>query len=231
MHPRLRSLILAPLMTLALLAMVGTPAHAAAWSSSDRWGTWTDQGYILYNNVWGSGHGYQGIWANSYHEWGVYADHPDTGGVKSYPNVTWNVDRRISEITDLTSSFEVDVPNGGAYATSYDIWDVNHDYEIMLWMNQHGPVGPLGSYQTTTSVGGHTWNVYRGSNGANEVFSFIRTSDTSAATVDIEAVLDWLDNAGWMGDVILGDVQFGYEITSSAGGLEFVTNDYAVAVN
>jgi hypothetical protein len=43
-------------------------------------------------------------------------------------------------------------------------------YEIMLWMNKQGAVGPIGSLQTSVSVGGHSWNVYKGSNGSNQVF-------------------------------------------------------------
>jgi hypothetical protein len=27
----------------------------AVWSSTDRWGTWNNGGYTLYNNIWGSG--------------------------------------------------------------------------------------------------------------------------------------------------------------------------------
>jgi hypothetical protein len=200
-----------------------------AWQSSDQWGTWTNGGYTLYNNIWGSGAGTQTIWANSFSNWGLRADHPNTGGVKSYPNATRNVNRNLSSLRTLTSSFNVTVPGGGAYASTYDIWANNHAYEIMLWMNKTGPVGPLGSLQTTASVGGHTWQIYRGSNGANEVFSFIRTSNTNSGTVDVLAVLNWIRNAGWYGDVLVGDVQFGYEITSAAGGLNFTTNSFSVA--
>ncbi|MDG4786045.1 cellulose binding domain-containing protein [Micromonospora sp. WMMD1102] len=208
-----------------------TPSQpgAVAWRSSEQWGTWTNGGYTLYNNIWGSGAGSQTIWANSYGNWGVTANHPNTGGVKSYPNATRNVNRNLSAIGSLTSGFNVTVPNSGAYASTYDIWADNHKYEIMLWMNKTGPVGPLGSLQTTASLGGHTWQVYRGSNGANEVFSFIRTSNTNSGTVDIRAVLNWIRNAGWYGDVLVGDVQFGYEITSSAGGLNFTTNSFSVS--
>ena len=31
-------------------------------------------------------------------------------------------------------------------------------------MNKQGAVGPIGSLQTSASVGGHSWNVYKGSN-------------------------------------------------------------------
>mgnify|MGYP001165761664 CR=1 FL=1 len=214
----------------ALVTVLAQPAQAAVWSSSDQWGTWTNGGYTLYNNIWGSGAGPQTIWANSYSDWGVWANHPDTGGVKSYPNATRNVNRRISSLGSVTSRFDVSVPNAGAYATAYDIWCDGHTYEIMLWMNKYGPVGPLGSYQTSTSAGGHSWDVYRGSNGSNQVFSFVRQGNAYAGTVDIKAVLTWLRDRNWFGDVTLGDVQFGYEITSSSGGLDFQTRSFSVSV-
>ncbi|WP_033401506.1 GH12 family glycosyl hydrolase domain-containing protein [Actinopolyspora mortivallis] len=214
---------------LATLGLGGGTAYAAAWSSSEKFATWSDNGYLVRNNIWGSGVGSQTIWANSYSGWGVWADHPDTGGVKSYPHSARPIDERISEMDTLTSEFDVSVPEGGAYATSYDIWVDDHGYEIMLWMNQHGPVGPIGSRVDTTEVGGHTWDVHRGSNGYNEVFSFVRHGDTNAATVDIKAVLDWIVQQGWFSaEESVHEVQFGFEITSSPGGMDFVSNRYSV---
>jgi hypothetical protein len=205
------------------------PPGGVAWTSSDQWGTWTNGGYTLYNNIWGSGAGTQTIWANSFSNWGVTANHPNTGGVKSYPNATRAVNRTLSSLSTLSSSWNVTVPSSGAYATAYDIWANNHAYEIMLLLNKTGPVGPLGSLQTTATVGGHTWQVYSGSNGSNAVFSFIRTSNTNAGTVNVLAVMNWIRSQGWFGDVTIGDVQLGYEITSSAGGLNFTTNSYSVS--
>jgi len=226
-----RSLLLAPL--LALLAVVGfaaAPAQAATWSSSDQWGNWSTGGYTLYNNIWGSGAGSQTIWANSASDWGVWANHPNTGGIKSYPNAKKVVGKKISAINSLTSNYSVTVPSSGAYNTSYDIWDSNYDYEIMLWVNKTGAVGPLGTSQGTVTLGGHSWTVYKGSNGANQVFSFIRSSNSSSGTVDIKSIVNWIKNTkGWFGDVTIGDVQFGYEITSSAGGLDFRTNSFGVS--
>jgi hypothetical protein len=206
-----------------------TPTGSVAWTSSDQWATWTNGGYTLYNNIWGSGAGPQTIWANSFSNWGVFANHPNTGGVKSYPNCTRAVNRTLSSLRSLGSSFNVTVPTSGAYTTAYDIWANNNAYEIMLWLNKTGPVGPLGSLQTTATVGGHTWQVYSGSNGSNAVFSFVRTSNTSAGTVDILAVMNWIRSMNWFGDVTVGNVQLGYEITSSSGGLNFTTNSFSVS--
>jgi hypothetical protein len=218
-----------PAFLLALvLGVTSAPAQAAAWSSTDRWGTWNNGGYTLYNNIWGNGYGPQTIWANSYSNWGVWANHPNTGGIKSYPNATREVNRRLSSLGSASSSFDVTVPNAGAYTSAYDIWADGHTYEIMLWMNKVGPVGPLGSFQTNVSVGGHSWAAYRGSNGSNQVFSFIRSSNTNSGWVDIRAVMNWIRGQGWFGDVTLSTVQFGYEITSSSGGMDFRTNSFSV---
>ncbi|WP_344921101.1 glycoside hydrolase family 12 protein [Plantactinospora mayteni] len=211
---------------------VPAPVQAAVWSSSDRWGTWSSGGYTLYNNIWGSGYGPQTIWANSPSNWGVWANHPNTGGIKAYPNATRYIGRRVSALGNVTSSFNVTVPTSGsgiAYTTAYDIWTTDHAHEIMLWMNKYGPVGPLGSFQVRASVGGHTWDIYRGSNGSNQVYSFIRTSNTNSGTVDVRGIATWIRDRGWFGDVTIGDVQLGYEITSSAGGRDFVTNSFSVS--
>ncbi|MFI6348739.1 hypothetical protein [Streptomyces sp. NPDC050560] len=232
---RLVRLLVAPAASAVALTVFtgvcGAPAGAAVWTSSEQWGTYTtDDGYTLYNNIWGSGAGSQTIWADSSRVWGVTADHPGTGGVKSYPNAKKAVNKPLSSLTSLSSTYDVSVPSSGAYNTSYDIWDTDYDYEIMLWVNHTGAVGPIGTSQGTVSLGGHEWAVYKGDNGANQVFSFLRTSNSSAGTVDILPVLDWIkDTKGWWGDETVGDVQFGYEITSSPGGLDFTTNDFGVA--
>ena len=214
--------------TVALL-LTAAPAQAAVWESSDRWGTWSSGVYTLYNNVWGSGYGPQTIWANSASNWGVRANHPNTGGIKSYPNATRWIGKKVSALGPTTSAFDVSVPTSAvAFTSAYDIWSSDDGHEIMLWMNKYGPVGPLGSFQTTASVGGHTWNIYRGSNGHNAVYSFVRTSNTSSGTVDIRAVARWVKDRGWFGDVTIGKVQFGYEITSSSGGKDFITRSFSV---
>ena len=219
-----------PGLVLALVVMLfgASSASAATWSSSDQWGTWNNGGYTLYNNIWGSGAGPQTIWANSYRNWGVWANHPNTGGVKSYPNAGLPVNRTLSSLSSVRSSFNVTVPGSGAYTTAYDIWAGNNAYEIMLWMNKTGAVGPLGTAQGNLTLGGHSWTVYKGSNDANAVFSFVRTSNTSSGSVDILSLMKWIQGQGWYGNVTLGNVQFGYEITSSSGGLNFATNSYSV---
>ncbi|MFD7924175.1 hypothetical protein ACFV3R_33850 [Streptomyces sp. NPDC059740] len=223
--------LLAPALALgSAVAFAAAPAQAATWNSCDQWGSTTLDGYTLYNDIWGSGAGTQCIWADSGTHWGVTADHPNTGGIKSYPNSKKVVNKPISALSSLTSHYDVTLPSGGAYDTSYDIWDTDYDYEIMLWVNHAGAVGPIGTKQATVSLGGHTWDVYKGDNGANQVFSFLRTSNSTSGSVDVLPILKWLkDTQRWMGDETVGDVQFGFEITSAAGGLDFTANDVSVS--
>lgn len=210
----------------------GGPPQQPAWESCDQWGNWSTGGWTLYNNIWGSGAGSQCIWAGSPTNWGVWADHPDTGGVKSYPNVTRWYGQPISQVGGASSSFDVDVPTSGvAFASTYDIWSDDNAHEIMLWMNDYGPVGPIGGYETTVNVGGHTWDFYRGGHSGIEVYSFVRQGNTHAGTVGIGAALQWLLDTGRIADVTIGDVQFGFEITSSAGGHDFVVNSYSAQLS
>ncbi|MEO6978024.1 MAG: hypothetical protein ABI113_06570, partial [Mucilaginibacter sp.] len=157
----------------------------ANWSSTAQYGSWSNGGYTLNNDVWGNGHGPQTIWANSYSNWGVWSNQPNTGGVKSYPNASIDVNRSLSSLHTVKSSFNCSTPSGGSWESTYDIWDQSHANETMLWFNWTGNVGPI-SYNygsngaipvyTNVNVGGYTWNVYRGNNGGNNVYSFLCTS-------------------------------------------------------
>jgi hypothetical protein len=223
------ALLLTLVLTITLL--LPHPAHAAVWSSSAQYGSWSNGGYTFNNDIWGQGAGPQTIWANSYSNWGVWSNQPNTGEVKSYPHVAKDINTPINSLHSTTSSFNVTVPGSGSYETAYDIWANGSSYEIMLWMNKTGAVGPLGSYQTNVSVGNYNWNVFSGSNGSNAVFSFVNTGYTTSGTVNILSVLKWIEGRHWFGNVTLSNVQFGYEITSSSGGMNFNTNSFSVSYN
>ena len=214
----------------------GVPSDAA-WVASGQYDSWTNNGYTLNNDVWGGGAGSQTIWARTGTNWGVVANHPRTSGVKAYPHTGRTLNRTLSSLSSVTSTFNVTVPSDGDYETAYDIWADNYAYEVMIWTNQHGAVGPIAeSYDANgavptvrnLTVGGHTWNVYRGSNGSNAVYSFIRTAGTNSGTINVLAVLNWLRTNGWYADVTVGDIQFGFELTGTAGQSNFTTNSFGI---
>jgi hypothetical protein len=219
----------------------------SSWCSCEQWGQWTSGNYVFYNDIWGSGAGAQCIWATSPNEWGVAAKHPSTSGIKSYPNISLSPAKTISAINTYTSSFSVAVPGSGAYETTYDLWvkgTSSARIEIMLWMNYTGAVGPIASAydssgkavadKTNVNVGGHSWNVYFGTNGSNDVVSLVRTSNTSSGTVDIKAILQWIiandttKYAVFTSSWTLDQVQFGFEITSDGTTQAFLVNGFSV---
>jgi hypothetical protein len=238
MNAKLRNL------AVILAACAASSAQAATWASSAQYGSYTSGAYSFNNDVWGAGAGPQTIWVNSPSDWGVWSDQPNTGGIKSYPHISYYVGKSLDSLSRLTSTIGATTPGSGAWESTYDIWDSNNAYEIMLWMNYTGTssgcgnVKPISYNWTSTgcaipvywnvSVGGGTWNVYRGWNGNNMVFSLLRTSKTNNTTVDIRAILRYLQNLGWMGNVTVGQVQYGFEITSSSGGMDFRSQNYSV---
>jgi hypothetical protein len=242
--------LMKPFALLVVASLLASCQHGAGptaprWTSAEKFGEFPTAGYVVRNNVWGEGPGPQTIWANSFAQWGVHADHPDTTGIKAYPHSGRAVHRRLSKLRACTSRFGVAVPGAGSYNTAYDIWCEKHAYEIMLWVNWRGKMGPIArSWDATgkaavevtgVTVGGHTWDIYKGTNGANVVITFMCASPANAGEVDVKAVLDWIKTRGWFdqtqgGDVLLDEVQFGWEIASSAGGLDFAVNDFSVEV-
>jgi hypothetical protein len=202
----------------------------------------TAGGFSVANNVWGSGPGPECVWATATTLWGVTATHPQTGGVKSYPNIGISPRLLISGINTYTSSFDITVPSGttGSWEAAYDIWlrtpgGGNTRIELMLWFytNKTGPISSVVGPGTPT-VGGHTWTVHYGSNGSNATISFVRTTNTTSATVDVKAILDWLiaNNTTQYGKFdntwTLDQVQWGFEISGDGGTTQaFINNCFS----
>ncbi|RUW45591.1 glycosyl hydrolase, partial [Mesorhizobium sp. M1A.F.Ca.ET.072.01.1.1] len=86
--------------------------------------------------------------------------------------------------------------------------------------SQYDPSGAAIPVFSNVNVGGANWNVFEGSNG-QRVISLVRTSKTDSGTVDIKGVLDWLKSKGYFGDINVGSIQYGVEITGSPGGANF----------
>ena len=252
LHYQLCAAVLLP------LALANSSAQAATWaasspatsscSASNLFSTWSFGSYAFNNDVWapcgGTAVGAQTIWANSNTDWGVWSDQPNTGGIKSYPHIDYTVNRTISSLTTLTTAGAATTPSGGAWESTFDVWVGNNAHEIMLWLNYTGTAAGCGnvkpiSYNWTSagcaipgytgvSVGGGTWNVYRGNNGSNMVYSVLRPTKTNSTAVDVLAILKYLKNLGWFADLAVGDVQYGFEITSSSGGLNFSSSNFTV---
>ena len=209
------------------------PASAASCETSAQYGSCTSGSYTIYNDEWGSGHGSQTLWEDSYNDWGVYSTQPSTSGVKAFPNVSLSVGDPISSLTTATSSFGISVPSSGNFEAAYDIWLNSSTYEVMVWVDTVGNVGPLGSDIGNLTLDGNTWAVYVGNNGSNNVYSFKRSSNETSGSVNIRDLLDWLQNTkGYFSNATLSTVQFGFEISGTGNTQEdFTTSSYSTSIS
>lgn len=212
------------------------PAKAPIWRSSDPYGHFSRDGHTWNNDVWGSGAGPQAISVHEANRWSVWSNQPETGGIKSYPHEAVHIGKPLSAINTLSSTFNQHVPKSGAWDTAYDIWDSSNQQEIMIWTNYTGnsdgsgnvkpisykyaPSGASIPVYRNVAVGGTTWNVFEGNNGHN-VISLVPISKSNSGTVDIKGILEWIKSKGYFGDINVGSVQYGVEITSSPGGMNF----------
>jgi len=205
--------------------------------------------FTVANNVWGTGPGPECVWATTSTLWGVTANHPQTSGVKSYPNIGYSPKKLISSINTYTSSFDITVPgNVGSWEAAYDMWvkapTGNTRIELMVWMYTY-QTGPISSVVATTkpAIGDYIWTVHYGSNGSNATISLVNTSpstgktaNVTSGTIDVKGILDWLiaNNTTQYGQFdntwTLDQVQWGFEISGDGGSTqEFVNNCFSVS--
>lgn len=230
---RLLTLTVAGALCAATGLLTAGVAEAASCETSAQYGSCTSGAYTIYNDEWGSGYGSQTLWVDSASNWGVYSTQPSTSGVKSFPNVSLPVGTAINSLTGVSSSFNVSVPGSGNFEAAYDIWLDSSTYEVMVWVDKAGDVGPLGSSIGNLTLDSNTWTVYVGNNGSNEVYSFVRTSNESSGSVNILDLLKWMENTkGYFSNPTLSTVQFGFEISGTGDVQEdFTANSYSTSVS
>jgi hypothetical protein len=234
--------LLTALATLAALVAVGTPAQADT-TICEQYGSTVIQGrYVVQNNRWGTS-ATQCVTATDTGFRVTQADGsvPTNGAPKSYPSVFngchytncspgTNLPAQLGTISSAPSSISYGFVSGAVFNASYDIWldptprtDGVNRTEIMIWFNRVGPIQPIGSPTGTATVGGRTWEVWTGSNGSNDVISFVAPSAISSWSFD---VMDFVDQT-----VARGMAQNNWYLTSVQAGFEPWQNGAGLSVN
>ncbi|MFF1297442.1 MULTISPECIES: cellulose binding domain-containing protein [unclassified Streptomyces] len=240
-----RGLFAALLLALATLAalLVAAPSAQADTTICEQYGSAVIQGrYVVQNNRWGTS-ATQCVTATDSGFRLTQADGsvPTNGAPKSYPSVFngchytncspgTNLPAQLSTISSAPSSISYGYVSGAVYNASYDIWldptprtDGVNRTEIMIWFNRVGSIQPIGSQVGTATVGGRTWQVWTGSNGSNDVISFVAPSAISSWSFD---VMDFVDQT-----VARGMAQNNWYLTSVQAGFEPWQNGAGLAVN
>ncbi|KOS19957.1 Endoglucanase-1 [Escovopsis weberi] len=206
------------------------PAALAQNTSCDQWASFSNEQYILSNDLWGqdAGEGWgcitnDGLTSTSA---AFHADWNWSGGqsnVKAFPSVQRVIPlgRRISSISSMPTEATWDYTGSDIRAdVAYDVfsssvptnptWD--GDFEIML-LGKFGDVGPLGSSQGTVTVAGRSWELFWGYNGAMQVYSFVAPTNINQFSGDFKNFFDFLSESKGVNfdDQYLLSYQFGSE--------------------
>ncbi|MGJ7880517.1 GH12 family glycosyl hydrolase domain-containing protein [Streptomyces rochei] len=246
LRPRLRplraalgALIAAFAVVASLVTATATPAQGDT-TLCEPFGTTTIQGrYVVQNNRWGTS-APQCVTSTAT---GFRIDRadgsvPTDGAPKSYPSVFNGchytncspgtaLPARLDTVSAAPSSISYGFVGDAVYNASYDIWldptprtDGVNRTEIMIWFNRVGPIQPIGSSVGTATVGGRNWEVWTGSNGSNDVLSFVAPSAISSWSFDVmDFVRATVARGLAQNDWYLTSVQAGFEPWQNGAGL------------
>lgn len=207
---------------------------------TQQYGTTTLGNYIVQNNAWNNG-GNQAITVTQtgFTITTENGSAPTNGAPLGYPSIYtgWhygtgspgtNLPLQISDIHTATSSITYTYPTSGVYDASYDIWlnstpittGVNQQ-EVMIWFDHTGPIQPVGSVVGSATIDGKDFVVWQGSNGQNNVVSYVSTTPiTTWTNFDVMGFINDADalepavNTSWY----LTSIQAGYEPWSGSVG-------------
>ncbi|MEU7917359.1 cellulose binding domain-containing protein [Micromonospora zamorensis] len=251
MKRQLRALAAAGLLVASSLVAVALGGSASADTQiCEQYGSAVIQGrYVVQNNRWGTtAQQCINVTSNGFEITTLNGSSPTNGAPTAYPSVFFgchytncspgtNLPIQVSQISSATSSISYRYVSGATYNASYDIWldpspkrDGVNQMEIMIWLNRQGPIQPIGSVVGTTNLAGRTWEVWRGSNGSNNVISYVAPSAISSLNF---SVLDFINDVRNRGAITnswyLTSIQAGFEPWQ--GGVGLAVTSFSANVN
>ncbi|KAG6819882.1 hypothetical protein H0H93_007761 [Arthromyces matolae] len=241
---KLAALVLLSPFTLAMpVSELEVVKRATALDTSSHCGQWdtvTASPYILYLDQWGiSGTTAGSDCASLTSLSGTTIAWKTTwtwagSGIKSFTNIALNsgLNKQLSAISSIQSTWKWSQSSSGTVVAdvAYDLFTSSTSggsaaNEIMIWLANYnaGPIsatysssGQPSPIASSVSIAGHTWNLYFGSNGSNNVYSFLPTSGTvTSFSGDINLFIKYLtSNQGLSSSQYLTTLEAGTEATS-----------------
>ncbi|MEV0427097.1 cellulose binding domain-containing protein [Micromonospora sp. NPDC050495] len=247
----LRAIAAAGLLAASSIVAIALGGTASADTQiCDQYGSTTIGGkYVVQNNRWGTT-AQQCINVTSS---GFSITRQDgtgntSGAPVSYPSIFvgchytncspgTNLPAQVKNIGSAPSSISYNYVSGAVYDAAYDIWldpspkkDGVNQMEIMIWFNRQGPIQPIGSVVGNANIAGRTWEVWRGSNGSNNVISYVAPSPITSLSFDAMAFIADTRNRGAItNDWYLTSIQAGFEPWQ--GGVGLAVNSFSQTVN
>ncbi|WP_431880320.1 GH12 family glycosyl hydrolase domain-containing protein [Micromonospora marina] len=237
----LRAIAAVGLLAAGSIVAVALGGNASADTQiCEQYGSTTIQNrYVVQNNRWGTtAQQCINVTSTGFEITTQQGSSPTNGAPVSYPSVFagchytncspgTNLPIQVSQISSATSSINYKYVSGATYNASYDIWldptpkrDGVNQMEIMIWLNRQGPIQPIGSPVGTATIDGRSWEVWRGSNGANNVISYLAPSAISSANLNLLAFINDTRNRGAITNSwYLTSIQAGFEPWQGGAGL------------
>ncbi|HEX6356426.1 GH12 family glycosyl hydrolase domain-containing protein [Actinophytocola sp.] len=248
MRNAVRAFVAACLMSASAVVATAGPAQADV-TICEQFGSTTIQGrYVVQNNRWGSSATQcVNVTSTGFQVTQQQGSAPTNGAPLSYPSVFLGchytncspgstLPMQVSRIRNATSSINYRY-TGGTYNASYDIWldptpktnGVNQ-MEIMIWFNRQGPIQPIGSVVGNATVGGRSWAVWRGSNGANNVISYVAPSPITSWSFNVrDFINDIIARGAITNQWYLTSIQAGFEPWN--GGVGLAVDNFSASVS
>ncbi len=206
------------------------------WTSSDQFGSTTIDGYTINNNRWG-GAGTQTIYVCSYNSWYIEATQ-NSGNVETYPEVYQNINKPISSLKSINSSFgETGADSSYRWEAAYDIWangtaGNGNATEIMIWNDTHN-TQPAGNSFTTVTIDGNSYTVWKKQDAAaGNTISFVLNGNATSGTINILDFFNWMSDQKLLQNATLSQVDYGFEILSTNGQqAKLQVTNFSLAVN
>ncbi|THH03304.1 hypothetical protein EW145_g6363 [Phellinidium pouzarii] len=171
-------------------------------------------------------------------------------GVKTFTDIQLNtgIGAQLSTISSIPTTWDwsYSLSSGAVADVAYDLFTADSPTganvnEIMVWLANYN-AGPISAHYgsdgkpvpvaSDLNISGQSWNLYFGSNGANNVYSFLPSSGSAITsfTGDINDFLTYLtSNQGVSTSQFLKTAQAGTEPTSGTGTL--ITSKYSLVIN
>jgi len=247
---RIASVAVLAVAAIGVSLVVATPAQAV--TICEQFGTVVSGNYVIMNNRWGSS---SPQCINTTASGFTITQQDGTGNLSgapvSYPaiylgchysNCSPNspLPAQISTMGNANTSISLSYPSSGTYDAAYDIWinaDTNvsgvQDTEIMIWLNHTGSIQPVGANtNTTVNLAGRSWQVWVGSNGQNNVVSYVGTPAgiTSLSFNARDFILDAITRGSNFGTTswYLTSMQAGFE--PWIGGVGLTVNSFSASI-
>jgi cell division septation protein DedD len=209
-----------------------SPAYTTSSNSS-----WSNGGYVVQQDMWNNNSGgSQTLYACAFNSWYVTASQPNSGSVKTYPDVYKNYNASVSSFNTLSTSFADVGPHVGIYEFAYDIW-INAEAasgatELMIWNDNYNQY-PAGSVVATTTIDGVPFQVYR-ANSNWQIVSFKAVNATiTSGTWNLLPFFTYMEGQGWItSSASLKQIAYGTEICSTNSTTQtFKVTNFSITSN